>query len=455
MAPTVVAPMNRRTVQQLASKGPWHDFVEHELPQAGSSTNSDYSNLSRELLLHSSEGAAGQKWLPNEGKGHRREPKQPTPNAQTAAPARTPLTSRGRNPLTSEGKTRLNSKAGLFIPGQAPQGGGFVPGGGTQHGGVPPPPLPPDSKVPIRCVIEGAFSSCLGGLSMVDTASHTNVEVVVHADQSDVCATPPTTGGMAWEISPEARSRALYTLLHAFKTLGSHVKSIEPSADGSQLCVKYSEACTDRMCWDFFQYGYCPRPQTCRWDHITMDTFIITISIKPPGFAPSPMATPCQVAELPATAVPTGYVSASPMAPTFDQASGMMVFTVAVAMTPVLPSTGNEPRPRIGKLQNCKLQASDHLSGASPAAVELPQNPLALLQSCAGGKRDPEQTSAQSERASTAAGSERSGSPSPDSRKVASPCATPASCGTPREEKLARIRANRLCWADLEDDPDW
>merc|ERR1719271_434798 len=89
-----------------------------------------------------------------------------------------------------------------------------------------------------------------------------------------------------WAMDPEALSRTSYTLLHAFKILGSKVKSLESSPDGSQLCIKYSEVPEDRLCWQFAQYGFCHRQRTCRWEHVAMETFIITLVMQP--LAPPP-----------------------------------------------------------------------------------------------------------------------------------------------------------------------
>lgn len=255
------------------------------------------------------------------------------------------------------------------------------------------PPACQGAKVPVRCAIEGAFGGRLVGTNMVDTPSHTEVEVVVHATPSDMYG--------PWNMDPEARGRALYTLLHAFKILGPQIKSLQPSADGSQLCLKYSDANPDRMCWEFGQHGYCPRASTCRWEHIATEAFIITLVMQPLAFDSSPMAMqPAQAITLPGGMV--GYVM--PMPPSFDQVPpGMVCCAVPVGPNGICTD----------------------MAGVAPTYTGV------TLEGCMA---DPEKSN------STAAGtSEHSGSTTP---MGLSPSASP------------RLRNGRACWADIEDDED-
>jgi hypothetical protein len=137
-----------------------------------------------------------------------------------------------------------------------------------------PPPLAPEfaaspekAKVLVRGVIEATFGKRICGIHMVDMQTHTEIEVAVSSEL-----------GPGY-IDPEARSRALRSLLHAYRAFGHEIKALEPSADESKLTVKYSETSTDRLCWQFAQCGYCPRPASCRWDHVAMEVFVITLQL--------------------------------------------------------------------------------------------------------------------------------------------------------------------------------
>jgi len=225
---------------------------------------------------------------------------------------------------------------------------------------------------------------------MADMQSHTEVEVVVNPKVEEMYG--------PWSMDPQARSRALHMLLQAFRILGPQIKGLEPSADESKLVVKYSEANTDRLCWQFGQYGYCPRGPSCRWDHVALETFIITIVMQPlamdmsPVAMPAPASTACHFGELPNGELPggmVGYVIAAPMPTATEQVPGMMMMAIPVQQW-VPPNDA---------------------PGPLPCAVEVPTS----------GQAEPEP--------------ERSGSASPTS-----PSETP------------KTRTSRVCWADIEDD---
>jgi len=371
--------------------------------KSGTSTKSTTSTKSptssSELSSFSTRGAALGKSSPNEGIG-----------AQSGAPT----------------QTRLRSKASLFVPGCSvppPPVPLFVPGCSVPPPpaphfpppvplfvpgcAVPPPPAPLASqgaKVAIRCVIEGAFGNRLTGMNMVDTpsGSQTDVEVTVLATREDMYA--PVT---------EARSRALYTLLHAFKILGSQIKSLEPSTDESQLHIKYSEASPDRMCWQFGQYGYCPRQHVCRWEHIAMESFVISLVMQPlplGGSPANPQVMPPQV-----TDYPGGMDGYSPVAGTnyVQDSSGMVYCPVPVqlAVAP-MPMQSNFT----GMVPICNGEQAALENGVADPE-NYPENSTAPGNSPVSGS------------------SERSGSTSP-----------PVSSVTPT--------GSRVCWADIEDDDD-
>lgn len=350
--------------------------------QAGSSTVSVASHSSSEFESRSWDGDGSGRNSPPvggiEGTG-----------TTTAAPTR----------------TRLKACASLFVP-----------GGHTLA--APPPPPPPSlsagresAKVPVRCIIEGAFGNRLCGIHMADMQSHTEVEVVVSPHASERygrwCMDP--RGGAAHF---EERSRALHVLLQAFKILGPAIKGIEPSADESKITLQYSEASTDRLCWEFGQHGYCPRGASCRWDHVAMEVFVITIVMQqlamnasPAAISPSPGA-PLHFGEFSNGDLPVpmvGYVIAAPMPPTIEQVPGM-VYACPVSVGPMNP-----------------LSVSTNLDSTVQAAC--------AVEIGGGTLGEPEPSS------STATGSSgSSGSTSP--------------AGSPKPQE------NRVCWADIEDDEE-
>jgi hypothetical protein len=212
-------------------------------------------------------------------------------------------------------RSRLSSRASLFVPGKCPPAG---------QAAVPPALASmarESAKVPVRCVIEGAFGNRLCSVNMADLPAHTEVQVVVQAKPNEMCN--------PWAVEPQAQTRALHVLLQAFKTLGDKVKALEPSADASQLQVKYSEASSENLCWQFGQYGYCPRP-SCRWEHAPVETFIVAILVQPAAINMSSVAMSPQT--LPNGMV--GYIVAAPMPPTMDQCPGM-VYAVPMGCAPM------------------------------------------------------------------------------------------------------------------------
>jgi hypothetical protein len=218
-------------------------------------------------------------------------------------------------------KAKLNSRACLFVP--------------KQHLAPPPAPALPSqhsqaaaAKVSVRCVIEGAFAQRLCSITMREMSTHTEVEVVVHPK--------PTEQYGPWAVDPLAHSRALHLLMQAFKTLGSKAKAIEPSADQTQLHVKYSEVSSDKLCWEFAQYGSCPRP-SCRWEHAVLESFVVSIMVQPLAYEfPSQSAMSPTSPQVP---VQFGYVIA-PAPPTMEQVPGM-VYAMPVEQAPMVASFGD------------------------------------------------------------------------------------------------------------------
>lgn len=287
--------------------------------------------------------------------------------------------------------------------------------------GCPAPhevPASQGEKMPVSSVIEGALGSRLCGISMVDMPSYTHVEVVVHATYEPQLVDPQAQSNTLSTLMSQARSNALSTMMHAFQILGPQIESLQVSPDKSQVHLKYLDTCPDRICWEFGQYGSCPRPKTCRWEHAVAELFVITLVMKPLLADASPMAVPLPVGALPngpGGALPNGmmgYVANTPMPPIMDQVPGMVYVPVAVM-------TGN---PSIGpdclhmKCGGQQQKPNTSSRGAWSAYLER--------------AKESEQTSS-----TTAASSERSGSSSPTD--LLSPC------GTPRE-----------CWPDTDYDED-
>lgn len=273
------------------NKGRWNHDLEEVETQAGSSTRSEVSQESSELESWSWDGDSG-----GSSRGFRHAEGRDMFHMMQGqrSPVETPTSTR----------SALRSSASLFVPGQC----------------QPPPPPPAASgsgKTPVRCIIEGAFGSRLVSLNMSDAPSHTEVEVVLQPKQDEMFG--------PWSVDPQARPRALHMLLESFKILGPKIKSLQPSADESQISVGYSEVASDRLCWEHAQYGCCPRGPSCRWEHAVIEMYLITLVMQPlatdfspvsmPPFAPPPLAAPqhrgdCQ--QVPVPPVSSFIIAAAP-----------------------------------------------------------------------------------------------------------------------------------------------
>lgn len=191
-------------------------------------------------------------------------------------------------------KSKLRSSASLFVPlGSVPADTPsskprFVMPDDMEHRPaqnavpytMPQGPNPKSGNMPVRCIIEGAFGSRLCSLAMTEQESVTEVNVVVSENAY------PT--GTSWALDPLAQQRAMHVLLEAFKVLGSKLKSLEPSADETQLTLRYSEVPSDTLCWEYAKIGFCPRA-ACRWVHAVLEVFLINIVLQP--YVPSVQCT--------------------------------------------------------------------------------------------------------------------------------------------------------------------
>lgn len=296
-------------------------------------------------------------------------------------------------------RTRLSSRASQFIPGAAPA----LQCTPAAHP-APNPPYSQDAKMPVRCVIEGAFGNRLGGLNMMDLQTHTQVEVCVHAMPSDMA------GPCA--VDPQAYMRALYTLMHAFKSLGHKIHQLDLKAAESQLHIKYCEARQDSICWEFGQYGYCPRGNTCRWQHAATEVFVINMLVQPlaMGMDMSAIAMAPATGEFPAGMC--GYIMAAPMNGSMEQVPGM-VYAVPVPFTPMETTT---PAHML-QTTSAPICFGDLDSGdpeGDPAAQTTPGQPAVQKSVAKEARKTP----------------------------------TGSTCSTPTQ------RTDRLCWADIEDEED-
>lgn len=173
-------------------------------------------------------------------------------------------------------RSRLSSRASRFVPGQ-----GQSQQQPLQH---TQSLTSATSTVAVRCIIEGALGKELCGVHIADMQSHKEIEVSVQSSPSAMYG--------PWGVDPQERARVVHLLVQAFKILGSKIQSLEPSADNSQLQVKYSEAPSEGICWEFGQYGYCQKYSSCRWNHPSMDIFVIKIAMQHQAMDFTQMPTP-------------------------------------------------------------------------------------------------------------------------------------------------------------------
>lgn len=239
-----IAPV-KKTTRKLQHAGRWNELEEADT-QAGSSTSSmnssANSNASFELESRSLDGDSD-----GSTRGDRRRERRE--NVESTKGKGTPLEAPTK-------MSQLRSSASLFVPGQCP---------------APPPPVAAIGKQPVRCIIEGVAGNRLCGLRMVDTPSHFEVEVTLHPSQDDY---------ESWNMDPQME--ALNLLLRAFSQSGQFM-SAQPSADQTQINVRYSEIASNRLCWEYAQYGCCPRGPSCRWEHGKIEDYMISVVIQPTG----------------------------------------------------------------------------------------------------------------------------------------------------------------------------
>jgi len=91
------------------------------------------------------------------------------------------------------------------------------------------------------------------------------------------------SGAHTYEVLQLAKGalEAVTAQLHAVALLSARVQK-EDAGYSLRSSVAYApKEAEDRMCWDLFQRGCCPRRQQCRWYHPeSSDTGKIKISIK-------------------------------------------------------------------------------------------------------------------------------------------------------------------------------
>jgi len=381
MAPSALSPSN--LLHEGSRRG---SEVDTQAGSEGSTTMSETSSTSYQFFLPTStspKGHPGKKTWKN---------KQPEKKQLMQGPP---------------GKWCLNSKAKIFVP------------------GCPATHSAPASRrgmIPVHSAIKATFEGCLGSISMKVRSSYTEVGVTVLTTPSDM-----------WGMDPihaliRSRSYAMSTLMHALQIMGPQINFLQASADESRLHFKFCSSSPDRLCPEFYHSGQCSHPNTCCWEHVAMELFIITLVMKPAIEDAPPVDTPAPGGGAPPNGMMRGLVPDSTGALPRLQWSDDLADLCYALDTPMPPTMDHVPGMVYVPVPVMPMDLS-----IDPYYPPMMYSGQQALPGCA---RDSEgQTS------STAAGSSVcSGSVSPT--ELLSPCGTP------------RLHGRRVCWPDTDDGED-
>jgi len=346
----------------------------------------------------------------------------------------TAAAARGAPVAPSPLKAKLRSSASLFVPGGSLQ----------QQGAGVTAPLE-DGKSAVRRVLQQAFGGCLRGLSLKEAASHTEVAVTLSMPKSLMCVQHSSVA-VAERL---ARTQATRDVLESVNLLGTHVQCLEPSYDAGRLYLEYIAAPADQICWEYLRAGGCPRPN-CRWTHAVLEVFIITIAMEMRAPATPAHHAGVHFVQMHMPQAGAGYVCAAlPPVPLdgggWQQAEqlGCWQQQAFLEAAPTFPLEWQQQAPCGGAAAGAAVGAAA-AAGATPAAPPSPSPatiggdvPVAAAVAAGGVDDD---------------GAGAGGNGGVEQAELAT--ALPERPHPQQHQLGAGRSAERVAWADLEDDND-